>query len=87
MHITTKERETVQQLADWSENFMDRNNPFNLFLDLIGYSQSTYGDHLTEVWSSFMGYKEYVLLADALKLFENNGYETVYKIIDDILKD
>jgi len=87
MHITTKERETLQQLADWSLNFQDHNNPFNLFLDLIGYSQSTYGDHLTEAWSSFMGYNEYVLLAEALKLFENNGYETMYKIVDDILND
>lgn len=86
MQVTTKERETLQQLADWSENF-DNNSPFNLFLDLTGYSQSQYGVYITENPDSFMGYHEYVLLADALKLFENNGYETIFKIIADILKD
>ena len=86
MQVTTKERETLQQLADWSENF-DYNNPFNLFLDLTGYSQSQYGEYITENPDDFMGCHEYVLLADALKLFENNGYETMFKIIADILEE
>jgi hypothetical protein len=83
--VQTKEREAIEQLANWSLNFEDHNNPFNLFLDLIGYSDSQYGELITE-GTSFMGYKEYVLLADALKLFENNGYETIYKMIVEFIE-
>jgi len=86
MKVYSKEREVLQHLADWSENWMDRNNPFNLFLDLTGYSESQYGEMLTSDYS-YMGYQEYVLLGEALKLFENHGYETIFTIIADILKD
>lgn len=84
MRVYSKQRTVLQQLADWSENWTDRNNPFNLFLDLTGYSESRYGEMLTKDYS-YMGYTEYVLLGDALKLFEDNGYETIYQIVDNIL--
>tara|TARA_R100000329_G_scaffold81889_1_gene69811 strand:+ start:211 stop:474 length:264 start_codon:yes stop_codon:yes gene_type:complete len=80
------EKEILQDLAAWSENF-DSNSPFNLFLDLIGYSQSEYGVYITENHDNFMGYKEYVMLANALQLFEKNGYETIYNAIAEILEE
>ena len=80
-------KETLKELADWSENFEAQNSPFTLFMDLTGFSEAQYGEHLSEAWSYFMGYKEYVMLGDALKLFENYGYETIYKAIEEIIKE
>ena len=80
-------KETLQELRDWSENFMGTNNPMTLFMDLCGFSKATYGEHITEAWSSFMGYKEYVMLGKALQLFENYGYDEIYKAIEEIIQE
>ena len=72
--------EAIKTLFDWSENFESGKNPYCLFLDLIGYSHENYqsksyfGSHLHE----HLGYKEMCMLGDALKTFEDNGYDAVY---------
>ena len=72
--------DAIKELFEWSENFDSGKNPYCLFLDLIGYSHDLYqsksyhGKHLHE----HLGYKEMVMLGEALKTFESNGYEAVY---------
>lgn len=66
----TEQFSPICNLYSWSENF-DSQNPFNVFLDLIGYSSYVFGDHLT-YWKSLdnvLGYLEIDLLADALKMY------------------
>ena len=60
---------------------MPGNNPYCIFLDLIGYSEKQFGESLYQApgkYSGVLGYKELCLLANALKVFENNGYDQVY---------
>ena len=61
-------------------------NPYCLFIDLIGYSTDRWGSyayqHDIKDCGEIFGYKELCMLADALKLFENNGYDQVYQWCD-----
>ena len=72
----------IEELYDWSLNFESGLNPYCLFLDIIGYSADRYGcyaySHDLKDCGEIFGYKELCLLADALKLFENNGFDAVY---------
>ena len=83
--VTAKEKLT--ELFEWSGNFDSGNNPFCVYLDLIGYSQEHYGINLVANPSEYLGYLEYTMLANCLALFENNGYETIYNIIDEITQE
>ena len=72
----------IEELHDWSLNFDTGLNPYCLFVDLIGYSIDRWGTyaymHDIKDCGEIFGYKELCLLADALKLFENNGFDQVY---------
>ena len=76
----------VEELYDWSLNFESGLNPYCLFLDIIGYSADRWGiyaySHDLKDCGEVFGYKELCLLADALKIFENNGFEQVYEWCD-----
>ena len=75
----------IEELHDWSLNYLPGNNPYCLFIDLIGYSKERYGESVYETpgkYSGVLGYKELCMLADALKLFENNGYDQMYEWCD-----
>ena len=76
----------IEELHDWSLNFDTGLNPYCLFVDLIGYSIDRWGTyaymHDIKDCGEIFGYKELCLLADALKLFENNGYDQVYEWCD-----
>ena len=76
----------IEELHDWSLNFETGLNPYCLFIDLIGYSADRWGSymymHKIKNCGEIFGYKELCLLADALKIFENNGYEQVYAWCD-----
>ena len=77
----------IEELHDWSLNFRHPGlNPYCLFLDIIGYSVDRYGayaySHLVRDCGEIFGYKELCLLADALKLFEDNGFDQVYEWCD-----
>lgn len=83
------EFESIKELQDWSINF-EGASPFLVFLDLIGYSSDRFGSALCgEVTASdlshLLGYKEYCLISNALKIFENNGYDSVYNYIDSLI--
>jgi len=76
----------IEELHDWSLNFDTGLNPYCLFVDIIGYSADRWGcyayQHDVKDCGEIFGYKELCLLADALKLFENNGYDQVYAWCD-----
>ena len=76
----------IEELHDWSLNFDTGLNPYCLFVDLIGYSVDRWGTyaymHDIKDCGEIFGYKELCMLADALKLFENNGYNQVYEWCD-----
>ena len=76
----------IEELHDWSLNFETGLNPYCLFIDIIGYSVDRWGtyayQHDVKDCGEVFGYKELCLLADALKLFENNGYDQVYEWCD-----
>lgn len=85
--VLPQEAAAIEELFDWSRNFNGGRNPYCVFLDLIGYSDEMYGCEAYIPpsisvgggrYACILGYKELCLLADALKLFENNGYERVY---------
>ena len=80
-------KEKLTELLEWSANFERVNNVFNVYLDLIGYSEEHYGNTLVANPSRCLGYKEYTMLSNCLALFENNGYDTIYNIIDEITKE
>jgi hypothetical protein len=81
--------EKLTELHQWSKNFEPGKNPFALFLDIIGYSDEILGTNLIAEPSKvheFMGYTEYVMLGDALKVFNTNSYLTVYEACMNLLK-
>ena len=63
----------TRALFQWSLNYDHPDRPFNLFSDIIGYSEEHYG---TRMWSgkfaSTIGYVEAGYLADALKEWSDN---------------
>ena len=87
--LTTTEtaKEELQELYEWSSNYESGKNPFCIYLDLIGYSKEHYGINFVENPSDYLGYLEYTMLANCLALFENNGYDTIYNIIDEITQE
>ena len=71
----------IEELHDWALNYDSGANPYVIFLDLIGFSEERYGESLYPTpgeYSSVLGYKELCLLANALQVFKDNGFETVY---------
>jgi len=80
-------KEKLKDLFEWSRNYESGNNPFCVYLDLIGYSKEYYGENLVKYPSECLGYLEYTMLSNCLALFENNGYDTIYNIIDEITQE
>jgi len=81
-------KEKLKEFYDWTKyNYEQGSNPFNIYLDLIGYSKSYYGENIVKNPDECLGYLEYTMIANCLALFENNGYETIYNIIDEITQE
>jgi len=80
-------KEKLKELYEWSTNFESGKNPFCVYLDLIGYSKEHYGNNFVDNPSDYLGYLEYTMLSNCLALFENNGYDTIYNIIDEITQE
>ena len=76
----------IEELHDWSLNFNVGVNPYCLFVDIIGYSVDRWGGyaycHDLGNCGEIFGYTELCLLGDALKVFENHGYDDVYTWCD-----
>ena len=84
---TGSPKEKLKDLYEWSNNYESGKNPFCVYLDLIGYSKSYYGENIVKNPDECLGYLEYTMIANCLALFENNGYETIYNIIDEITQE
>lgn len=69
-----KEAAETSALAEWSLNYDHKTgNPYQIFLDLIGYSHENYGENLFGgKFSQVLGFMELDYLADALKEYANN---------------
>ena len=82
------EFEGIKDLFDWSANY-EGVNPFGLYLDLIGFSKEYFDVPCCPIdnkdYAFLLGYRELVLLSDALNVFRTNGYESVYKYIDHLI--
>ena len=63
----------AQDLYSWGLNFNHQDNPFRLFLDLVGFSQDNYGEAITGIPAS-LGYMEMGKLADALNEYADNPH-------------
>jgi hypothetical protein len=85
--MTTKESvaDAVQSLAHWSEN-CEHPTPFALFLDLIGWSEETYGERLCSEQQPAIGYVEASKLAQALEAWSERPRE-VEAIVADIIEE
>ncbi len=76
-----QEAAAIEDLYDWSLNFNAGRNPYCVFIDLIGYSIEEWGVPAfpdTHDYRGVLGYIELCMLADALKVFDENGYDQVY---------
>jgi len=83
--VLPSQASAIEKLYNWSINFNGGCNPFCLFIDLIGYSIENWGEpYFSETYDyrKVLGYKELCLLGDALKVFENHGYDEVYAWCD-----
>jgi hypothetical protein len=71
----------TKDLFRWSLNYDHADRPFNLFLDVIGYSWEHYG---TKMYTSkiFLGYMEASYLADALKEWSDAPHRTEQWVTD-----
>jgi hypothetical protein len=75
----TKNAEEVRALVNGSLNYDVRTGtPYQVFLDLIGYSDEHFGEPIVKNASKVLGYLEIDYLGDALKEYAKNP--------DDVLK-
>jgi hypothetical protein len=72
---TINKLESLETLLDWAENFQGNENPFNVFLDLIGYTQANFGETMVKDPSKFCGFLELDLIADALKCYTERPHD------------
>lgn len=74
MKTQTTATEAIDALAHWSENFTHP-TPFALFLDLIGWSEDTYGERLCGDRPPALGWVEASKLAAALDAWADHPRE------------
>lgn len=76
-------QEHTAGLISWSMNYdLKTGTPYQIFLDLIGYSMEEYGSNLFDYSNvqKVLGYMELDYLADALKEYAENP-QTVLEFI------
>ena len=80
---TENHPEEVKALFEWSLNYDHPDRPFNLFIDIIGYSEEHYGTQMwTGNYSTTIGYMEASYLADALKEWSDAPHRTEQWVTD-----
>jgi len=75
-------KETLARVREESINL-----GISVYSDFIYLAHNDYvihNDYKQEIDFSNYGYLEYCLFADALKLFQNNGYDQITKIIEEL---
>ncbi len=70
-------RETLARIREESINLGN-----SVYSDFVSIAHNKFEDYVIDF--SNYGYLEYCLFADALKLFENNGYDLITKIIEEL---
>lgn len=63
----------IWELYEWGMNYDSENNPFVLFLDLIGWSEEELGTKLSK--QEFFGYLEMHMLGQALCVVGDQGQD------------
>jgi hypothetical protein len=84
----TKGAEETSALAHWSLNYdMDKTGtPFQIFLDLIGWSEENLGSNLFRgEFSRVLGFMELDYLGDALKEYATNP-EAVHRFLSELFE-
>lgn len=77
--------QAVARLIAWSTNYdIKTGTPYQVFLDLIGYSHEEYGETMVAKPYEVLGYLEMGYLADALKEYADAPSEVMdfVKVID-----
>jgi len=85
----------MDKLTETAKETLERVRNDSINLGVTVYSDFVYLVHSTdaeigtdaEIDFSNYGYLEYCLFADCLKLFENNGYEILTKLIDEVYQE
>jgi len=67
---TKKHPKRTKELFEWSLNYDHKDRPFNLFLDIIGYSDDNYGHPMYD-GTTRLGYVEADYLGKALMEWAN----------------
>tara|TARA_B100002019_G_scaffold53821_1_gene45959 strand:- start:2071 stop:2325 length:255 start_codon:yes stop_codon:yes gene_type:complete len=70
-------RETLARIREESINLGN-----SVYSDFVSIAHNEFEDLVIDF--SNYGYLEYCLFADALKLFENNGYDQITQLIDEL---
>lgn len=70
-------RETLARIREESINL-----GISVYSDFILLAHNDFEEYVIDF--SNYGYLEYCLFADALKLFENNGYDRLTQLIDEL---
>jgi hypothetical protein len=70
-------KETLARIKDDSYNL-----GISVYSDFVTIAHMEFEEYIIDF--SRYGYLEYCLFADALKLFENNGYDQITKIIEEL---
>jgi len=72
-------RETLARIREESINL-----GVSVYQDFIYISHNDYRDYRNTIDFDNYGYLEFCLFAECLNLFENNGYDELTKIIDQL---
>jgi len=75
LELPNRHAQEAQALYSWGLNCERNSNPFLVFLDLIGWSEENYGEHLVMGSFGSLGYLEQSYLADALKEYADAPHE------------
>lgn len=76
-------QETVA-LYRWGLNYDPANNPFNVYLDMLGVGEDTIGEPILDKMP-VLGYMELSLIADALKEYAESRPQEVYRWLEGLL--
>ena len=79
-------KQAIKRLYNYSASCEYKGNPWNVFLDLSGYSIEYMGT--MQAYSPIqLGHLERVMLAEALFAFNTHGYKDVFAWIDEALSN
>lgn len=84
LELPNPHAQAAADLYRWGLNFDNGKNPFVLFLDLIGWTEETWGQR-SGTSPDCLGFMECDYLGDALKEYANRPHE-VTRWIDELME-